>query len=181
MPKLIKKLPDVKFVIVGDGPKRADLEEQSQALGIKNSVIFAGAKPWDEIGKSYQLGDVFVSASTSETQGLTYIEAMAASVAVVAKKDRSVEKVVIDGETGYYFDHNEEVADVLYKALTAPDKNQALRERALKNIAHLSSEVFGKSVEELYYDVLKNAPTKKARKLPKINIKKGILLGRFGK
>ena len=60
------------------GPYAEVLKQQAAALGVAESVLFLGARPWAEIGKYYQLGDVFVSASTSETQGLTFAEAMAA-------------------------------------------------------------------------------------------------------
>jgi len=154
MPETLKLVPDAKLVIVGNGPKREDLEELSKSLGIEKSVIFTGPRPWAEIGKYYQLGDVFVSASTSETQGLTYIEAMAAQVLVVAKKDRSIEGVVIDGETGYYFENDSELPAILQKALTEVDTRKEIVSKALENIAHLSSEAFAKNVEALYNETL---------------------------
>lgn len=154
MPEVLKNIPNVKFVIVGNGPKREDLENLSKSLGVSDSVIFTGPRPWDEIGKYYQLGDIFACASTSETQGLTYIEAIAAKVPVVAKKDRSIENIIIDEETGFYFESNEYAAKVICKALKAPDNNKALIDRAYSHIQHLSSKNFGKSVEQLYLDVI---------------------------
>ena len=160
MPETLKLVPDAKLVIVGNGPKREELEELAATLGIEKSVIFTGPRPWAEIGKYYQLGDVFVSASTSETQGLTYIEAMAAGVLVVAKKDRSVEGIVIDGETGYYFEEDSELPAILHKALALPEKREEMVSNALKNIAHLSSETFAKNVEALYIETLEKNKSK---------------------
>ena len=74
----MQNLPDAVLLIVGDGPERAVLEQQAQSLGVADRVIFVGAVPPAEVPRYYALGDVFVSASTSEAQGLTYIEAMAA-------------------------------------------------------------------------------------------------------
>lgn len=166
-PKLLSKLPNAKFVIVGNGPKIQEYTELCKKLEIENAVIFTGPRPWEEIGKYYQLGDVFASASTSETQGLTYIESMAAKVPVVAKKDRSIESVIIEGKTGYYFEKDEEAADVLYRVLTAPDKNKRIIDTAYESIQYLSGENFGKNVEQLYLDVLEKRKLAKELKVKK--------------
>ena len=83
----ITKHPKVVFLVIGDGPHKSTLEKSSRSMKNGKKMIFAGAKPWDSIMHYYQLADVFVSASTSETQGLTYIEALACGVPVLAKKD----------------------------------------------------------------------------------------------
>ena len=91
MKELTKKIPSCKLLIVGDGPERENLQELSKELGIETSVVFAGERPYADIGKYYQLGDVFVGASLTETQGLTFAEAMAAQVPVVAKYDKNLD------------------------------------------------------------------------------------------
>ena len=92
---------------VGDGPVKNELEELVKSLNIEENVIFTGAKKYEEIGKFYQLGNVFVSASITETQGLTFAEAMAAGVPVVAKNDPSILGIVNDEETGLLFNSDE--------------------------------------------------------------------------
>ncbi|MCL2565368.1 MAG: glycosyltransferase [Defluviitaleaceae bacterium] len=171
MPSLLEKIPNAKLLIVGDGPKRTELTVLSKNLGIENSVIFAGAKPWIQIGKYYQLGDVFVSASTSETQGLTYIEAMAAKVVVVAKKDPSIKDVIINGFTGYYFEKDEELSSVLYKALLCSKERERISNSAYNHISHMSSKNFAKNVEALYMEVLSSTGSKPHRKFKKITLK----------
>ena len=64
-------------MIAGGGPYRAVLEKQVKELNIEDSVIFTGMISPEEIWKFYQAGDLFVSASTSETQRMTYGEEMA--------------------------------------------------------------------------------------------------------
>lgn len=156
LPSLLQKLPSVKLVIVGDGPERETLEALVGTLGIQQSVVFTGAKPWTEIGKYYQLGDVFVSASVTETQGLTFIEAMAAGVPVVAKNDECIEGVVIDGKTGLLFNDNEELSHKLYTVLTNQTLYDTLSEHAAIEAEKVSSESFGTAVESLYTDILEN-------------------------
>ena len=75
----------------------------SDKLKIKDNVIFTGKVPWNEIPNYYAIADIFTTASKTETQGLTVIEAMAAGLPVVALDDDSFRNVVIDGLTGYLF------------------------------------------------------------------------------
>jgi len=164
-PKLLQKMPEAKFVLVGNGPIVGDLKARAAELGISDSVIFAGPRPWSVLGKYYQVGDVFVSASTSETQGLTYIEAMAAKVLVCAKQDKCIEGIVNDGETGYSFVEDEEIPEVLYKALSDREKRLKMAEAALVNIAHMSSQKFAESVEGLYNELLSAYPPPRKRRM----------------
>lgn len=157
-PALLLKMPAAKFVIVGDGPLKETMIKLTKELGIEKSVLFAGKRPWSEIGKYYQLGDVFISASTSETQGLTYMEAMAAKVPVIAKKDDSVEGLIIDGKTGYYFERDEQIADVIYNALSNEQQRADIAETAFESIFHLSSVKFAEDVESLYHELLRAYP-----------------------
>jgi 1,2-diacylglycerol 3-alpha-glucosyltransferase len=153
MPKILKNIPSLKFIIVGDGPTREELKVLSINLGVAESVVFAGAKPWDEIGKYYRMGDIFVCASTSETQGLTYIEAMAARVPVVAKSDKSIENLILHGETGFVF-NDDTVADTITKALSDEQKRWEVAQRAWGSIQHLSSKHFGYNMASLYEEIL---------------------------
>ena len=121
LPKLIEKLPEVQMVIVGEGNEIENLRNFAESLGVGAHVMFTGGKPWDEIGKYYQLGNVFCSASVSETQGLTFAEAMAGGIPVVAKKDECIENIITDGETGMLFEKNENLPELLYRVrLTNP-------------------------------------------------------------
>jgi len=164
MPKLLARLPDAKLVIVGDGPKLADCQSLAQTLGVDGSVVFTGAKPWEIIPLYYQLGDIFATASTSETQGLTYIEAMAGRVPVAAKRDRSSEGVLTDGKTGYVFENDEEAADVFYRALTRRDEARGFAENGLKAIIGLSSAQFGKNAESIYTEAVSKYSARRRRR-----------------
>ena len=58
----------------------------------------------EEVGHYYQAGDLFVSASTSETQGMTYAEALAGGIPLLCRRDGCLEQVVTDGENGWQYD-----------------------------------------------------------------------------
>lgn len=153
MPKYIKKHSDVRFVVVGGGPDLDNLKKLVQELKLQDTVVFAGEQPWDEIALYYQLGDVFVSASQSETQGLTYFEAMAAGLPVVAKKDPCLNEILKDGYNGYTFETQDELLrgldHVLYGTEGIPyGQNSELMMKPY------STEEFAKSVERVYKKVL---------------------------
>jgi len=114
MRELTNRIPNCKLLIVGDGPERENLEDLTKNLGIEKSVIFAGEKPWAEIGKYYQMGDVFVGASLTETQGLTFAEAMAAQIPVVAKYDKNLDGIIEDEINGRIFYKDEELSEILF-------------------------------------------------------------------
>ena len=154
--EIFKNIPDAKIVVVGDGPYKKNLEELSQKLGISSSVIFTGAKPWKEVGLYYQLGDVFVSASVSETQGLTFAEAMSASIPVVAKNDRCINGLIEDGKTGFLFDTKKEFINKVIYVLKNKDTFEQLKKDALISASRFSSESFGRSVESLYKTLIEN-------------------------
>ena len=153
-PKLLEEMPEARFLVVGDGPSRDKLEELSSKLGIAHAVIFAGEQPWEEIGKYYQLGDAFVSASTTETQGLTFVEAMAAKVPVVAKYDKNLENMIQDEVNGLVFEKDEELSGLLVKVLNNEIKSKQLVEQAYQDAQELSAQEFGKKVEKIYYEIL---------------------------
>lgn len=155
MPELTARVPGAKLLVVGDGPMREPLIQRAKALGVADSIIFAGYRPWEEIGKYYRLSNAIAIASTSETQGLTYIEAMAAHVPVVIKKDPSFEGLIRDGETGYMFENNADAAGKVAYALTHPEEVQRVTERGFEAIQPLSAATFAKSMEGVYLELLK--------------------------
>ncbi|MCM1204500.1 MAG: aldo/keto reductase [Bacteroidales bacterium] len=144
----------VSFLVVGDGPYRAALEREAKALKHRKQMIFAGAKPWDEITHYYQLADVFVSASTSETQGLTYIEALASGVPVVARQDPCLEGVLLPGKNGYAFTDEETFSCGLEQVLIN-ERRIDYRQNALDSVEQFSTEQFAAKVENIYYHVTK--------------------------
>ena len=154
LPKLIEKLPEVQMVIVGEGNEIENLRNFAESIGVGAHVMFTGGKPWDEIGKYYQLGNVFCSASVSETQGLTFAEAMAGGIPVVAKKDECIENIITDGETGMLFEKNEDLPELLYRVLTDKALSEKLSTASIQAMDVLSVQNFADSVEQLYQNIL---------------------------
>ena len=174
LPKLIEKLPDLKMVIVGEGNEIENLGKFAESIGVGDHVMFTGGKPWDEIGKYYQLGNVFCSASVSETQGLTFAEAMAAGVPVVAKKDECIENIITDNATGMLFESDEELPDLLYRVLTDKHLSARLSRASVEAMEALSVEAFADSVENLYQDILNSGDHPRKIAVPALPLVMGV-------
>jgi len=98
----------VKFVVAGDGPLRQDLEAESRRMGLEKVVRFVG---WCEKGRTFAAAaDLHLLTSFSEAQGISLLEAMAASRTVVATAVGGVKEVVADGETGFLVDPDDDEA-----------------------------------------------------------------------
>ena len=146
----LKRNQQLTFLIVGDGPAKKELEEQAAELGIAEQVIFTGMVPPALVQEYYQLADVFVSASTSETQGLTYIEAAANGLPLLCRKDDVLCDVVRDGENGYQYTTQSEFLEYLDKMM---QDNQWRKEagRISEEIAEtFDKSHFGDTMETIY-------------------------------
>lgn len=143
---------DVVVLLVGDGPDREEV--LACAREKKLPVIFAGMVPHSEVPDYYRLGDVFVTASTSETQGLTYFEALAAGLPVLCRKDPCLEGIIENGVNGWQYEDSREFC----RCLAAFCGDKALRKQmarsARETAERFSAETFGRSAEALYRSVL---------------------------
>ena len=167
IPIVIKSIPNVKFLLVGDGPSRVPLEEQAKRLNIQDNVIFTGKVPWCDVPKYYNLGDVFVNASLTETQGLTFIEAMAAGVPIVAKYAPNLTEFIINNKNGILAKKNSDFSKAIINVLTNKKLAEKLKINGLETSKEYSSEVFGNKLEMLYEEIIKNYQIKKNLKTKK--------------
>ena len=157
MPDLLAKDNEIKLIIVGDGPYRKKLEKTVAKMRLQENVIFAGMVAFDDVYKYYQLGNVFVCASTSESQGLTYIEALAARLPLACRKDECLNEIILPGKNGYIFSYKKEYIEGVLKILD----NKALVEKMGKKSFELSDnfgrEKFGKRLRRYIRACWKNA------------------------
>ena len=138
------------FLIVGGGPAKEDLEKYAKELGLEDHVIFTGMVPPALVQEYYQLGDVFVSASTSETQGLTYIEAAANGLPLLCRKDDCICDVVLEGENGFqYTDLDSFLRNLQFMAENKDWCKQA-KERSKQIAETFDKSHFGDAMEAIY-------------------------------
>ncbi|MBK0330662.1 glycosyltransferase [Brachybacterium sp. MASK1Z-5] len=142
---------DAVLVLVGDGPYREHLEHLVADLGMERSVRFAGAIDPHEVPRWYRMADLFVSASRSETQGLTYIEALACGLPLLCRRDDSVAGVLVAGETGYAVEDSAEFCARLTSLLDDEIGIERMSHRALQHARRTcGAEAFGARVLEVY-------------------------------
>ncbi len=158
---LLKKNKNCKLIIVGDGPDLEKYKDLAKKYKIDSKVIFTGKVPWEEVPVYYNIADIFVTASHTETQGLTVIEAMAASLPVVALDDESFRNVVIDSLTGYLFKNKKEYIDKMSELISDKDKRKMMGSQARINAETYSSKYFAERVLSVYKLALKGRPLKK--------------------
>ena len=110
--------------------------------------------PPAEVQKYYQIGDVFVSASTSETQGLTYIEAAANGLPLLCRRDECLKDVIRQGINGFTYTCKEDFLQAI--AAVTEDGDWRIKAEAVSReiAAGYGIEAFGDSVEKIYQGVL---------------------------
>ena len=152
--KLVKEDNKYKLIIVGDGPDIKNLKELSK--DIKDNVVFAGKSLWEDVPCYYDIADIFVTASKSETQGLTVLEALASSTPVVCANDPSYIDAIVPGSNGFVFDTEEEYLENIKKLR----KDNKLREEFSINARNysenFSSSKYAKRVLDVYEKAIKD-------------------------
>ena len=141
-------------MFVGDGPARPDLEALTRELKLTDRVRFAGMVKPDEVPRWYRVGDIFVSASQSETQGLTYFEGMACGLPVLCRADPCLDGVVENGFNGWQWKDEAEFASALNTIISDPALRRQLHQNALATAARYSAEHFAQQVLDAYQQAI---------------------------
>ena len=135
--ELVKRDGSVKLTIVGDGAEESSLKELVSNKKLTENVVFTGRLSRERVIEVMLENDVFVMASSPESFGIVYIEAMSAGCCIVAAKREGIDGVIIDGVNGF---------------LVEPRDVDELS-RVLLNYAELSNEERGKILAQSYTDV----------------------------
>ncbi len=99
LPKVILKYPQARLLLIGDGPKKTELENLVRQLGLADKVIFTGSRR--DIPELLAVLDIAVLATFYEGTSITLLEAMAAGKPVIASRVGGNPAVVEDGVTGF--------------------------------------------------------------------------------
>lgn len=121
LPVILKQIPNVKYVIVGDGECAEALESLAKRTGVLSAVRFVGNAPREEVWSYYALCDVFAMPSRriNENFGIVFLEAASMGKPAVGGRRAGMSEAVIDGKTGILVDPDsiEEIADAIVKLL----------------------------------------------------------------
>lgn len=122
LPDLARDVPDLSYLIAGDGNDRPRLEQKAQSLGLKDRVIFAGHIREQEKAEHFRLADAFVMPGYGEGFGIVYLEALACGIPVVASRADASQEAVREGQLGIVVDprNGEELKAGILAALRRP-------------------------------------------------------------
>ena len=152
---LIKKYPEMRFVLVGDGKTMNSMREYAREANLGEYVIFAGEE--NNLPDYYSIFDVFVLPSFWEGMPYVLLEAMASRKAILCSKLPNLLEVIKNDYSALTFDPND--MDDLFREISAMHDNPALREKIAQNAMIESTEYdeteIVKKIEDVYDGVLK--------------------------
>jgi len=144
-----------KCLLVGDGPEKERLEEKVAKLGMDDRIIFTGNMAPHEVVRCYLAADLFIFASTSETQGMVLLEAMAGGCPVVAVRASGVYDVVKDGYNGFKVaESTDNLAEAVANLLEDGKQLSVLSENSRAFAENYSAEKITEKVSRLYRRVV---------------------------
>lgn len=155
MKSLVKYSNKLKLLIIGDGPDLEKYKTYTTKNNLTNNIIFTGKVPWDKINEYYTIADIFTTASHSETQGLTVIEAMAASLPVVCIDDESFTDTVIHNLNGLIFKNRREYKKEILKLYEDKELCKKLSSQARISAETHSSKYFAEQILDVYHIAMK--------------------------
>jgi len=107
VPAIARRVPDLRLLIVGDGPDAPRLRGLVHTLGLLDRVVFTGSIPWSQLPAHYTAGDVFAmpcrtrgSGLDVEGLGIVFLEASASGLPVIAGRSGGAPETVQQGRTG---------------------------------------------------------------------------------
>ena len=140
-----------RFLMIGDGHQRDRLQKKIDSLELGSHFTLVGAVQPEEMALWYNLGDAFLFASKSETQGMVILEAMSAGLPVVAVRSSGIEDVVRDGLNGYKTPENQARWIEKAQRLLEDDKLRTeLSDKARAFAEDYSIEQFARDVRGIY-------------------------------
>jgi phosphatidyl-myo-inositol dimannoside synthase len=122
LPVLSKQIPQIAYLIVGDGEDRPRLEAKAQALGVEDRVVFTGFISEAEKADHYRLADAFVMPGRGEGFGFVFLEALVCGIPAVGSKLDGSREALRNGDLGILVDPRrpDEVQAGILQALQQP-------------------------------------------------------------
>ena len=149
-----------RLLMIGDGHQRARLQARIDQLQLGAWVSLIGTVEPQDMAIYYGLGDIFVFASKSETQGMVILEAMAAGMPVVAIRSSGIDDVVEEGINGFKTPENQGIWQAkVRKLIEEPDLRQEMGNNALASARAHSVDQFAAEIKAIYAEILARQPT----------------------
>ncbi len=139
------------MIFVGAGPAENELIKQAKELNISDRVLFLGKVNLTKVPLFYGLSNLFLNASISETQGLTFMEAMAAHRPILCRFDNNLVNVINNKVTGFFFQDEHDFKFKLHEIMSYSDEDlNKICDNAYNSISMFSDNTFYKNIMEVY-------------------------------
>ncbi|MEI7483586.1 MAG: glycosyltransferase family 4 protein [Ignavibacteriota bacterium] len=157
LPDLIKQIPEVKLLLVGDGYLMESVKNLANKYGVTDRVVFAGAR--NDLFNIYPLIDVFVFPSLWEGLSLTLLEALASGKSIIAGSIPSNQEIINDGVDGLLFNLNNksELIEKVVSLYINKDKRRLLSDNAHKSSERFNEKHMTERTEQLYIKLINNS------------------------
>ena len=170
--KTVKPEDKMKLVIFGDGPCREELVTQAKELDISDMVIFTGAVPNEELPPYYAACDIYITASLSDTNSISMLEAMATGLPVLHRFDKLNQGQVQSGVNGYiFFDEYEMYEELKAFKNKSKEEKEILRHSVRESVKNAGSENLANYLIAIYGNVYGQQPNRIITPPKKIKIK----------
>ena len=143
---------DTRLVIVGEGDQQNALENLVGQLEIKDNVLFIGKVNHDKMKSYFSFADLFVTASTSETQSVSTMESMAARCLVLVKDDETLVDLIDRDKNGFIFDNDDSFAEEINHVFSlSEEEKEKVKKAAYKTVStNFSLDKFYERIVEVY-------------------------------
>lgn len=158
----VRLLSNVRFLVVGDGPMRSQLERQIEREGLQDVIAMLGSRPWWETPDYFNAMDIFAFPSYMEACGLALLEAMACARPSVARINAGVRGIITDGETGYLITSDEELLQKLLELARDKDLRNKIGGNARRSVqGRYDWKVITDRIVEAYEEVIRRRMERK--------------------
>ena len=151
--KVLKRVPDVRFVMAGSGDMMNHVIRRVARLGIADRFHFTGFLRGEDVHKMFQLSDVYVMPSVSEPFGISPLEAMRSNVPVIISKQSGVAEVLDYAVKVDYWDVDA-LADAMYGLIKYPALSQMFSTKGLEEVTNLRWNDAAAKIKRVYEQVI---------------------------
>lgn len=151
--KVLKRLPNVRFVMAGSGDMMNHVIRRVAKLGIADRFHFTGFLKGDDVQKMFSMSDVYIMPSVSEPFGISPLEAMKSNVPVIISKQSGVAEVLDYAVKVDYWDVDA-MADAIYALLQYPALGKMFARKGLEEVTGLKWDNAAEKVREVYESVI---------------------------
>ena len=151
--KVLKRVPNVRFVMAGSGDMMNHVIRRVARLGIADRFHFTGFLKGDDVHKMFQLSDVYIMPSVSEPFGISPLEAMRANVPSIISKQSGVAEVLDYAVKVDYWDVDA-MADAIYGFVKYPALAKMFSEKGLEEVTGLKWNNAAAKIKAVYEDAI---------------------------